>query len=214
MSCVLLSPDTGFGGGLMKHASLGLRAHSGWTALVAISLEDGVPLVLYRERPHLVKTFTYEYRQPYHTAEKRPSTEAGAFISRMRAEARDFSCQAIRSAQENLHQQGYELKRCSLLLASGKPLPDLSRILASHALIHTADGELFREALLYASEHCGLETFTAKESEMPGRAAHALHLPPDELGRRLTGFGHRFGSPWTQDEKFATLIAWLSLVTK
>jgi hypothetical protein len=114
----------------------------------------------------------------------------------------------------NLHQQGYELKGCSLLLASGKPLPDLSRILASHALIHTADGELFREALLHASEHCGLETFTAKESEMPQRAAHALHLPPDELGCRLAALGQRFGSPWTQDEKFATLIAWLSLVTK
>jgi hypothetical protein len=201
-----------FGEDLMKYAALGFRAHSGWTALVAISLKDGVPLVLYRDRPHLVKTFTYEYRQPYHTAEKRPSAEAGAFISRMRAEARDFSCQAIRSAQANLHQQGYELKRCSLLLASGKPLPDLPHILASHALIHTADGELFREALLYASQHCGVETLTTKESEMPERAAHALHLQPDELARRLAELGHRFGSPWTQDEKSATLVAWLSLL--
>ena len=54
----------------MKHAALGFRAHSGWTSLVAISLEEGSPLVLLRERPHLVKTFTYEFRQPYHTAAK------------------------------------------------------------------------------------------------------------------------------------------------
>jgi hypothetical protein len=54
----------------MKHAALGFRAHSGWTALVATSLEEGFPLVILRERFHLVKTFTYELRQPYHTAEK------------------------------------------------------------------------------------------------------------------------------------------------
>jgi hypothetical protein len=64
----------------MKHAALGFRAHSGWTSLVAISLDEGSPLVLLRERPHLVKTFTYEFRQPYHTAARRPPVEARGFI--------------------------------------------------------------------------------------------------------------------------------------
>jgi hypothetical protein len=196
----------------MKHAVLGLRAHSGWTALVAISLEDGSPLVLLRQRPHLVKTFTYEFRQPYHTAGKRPPAEARDFISGMRAEARGLAYRAIQSAQVNLHKQGYELKRCSLLLASGRPLPGLPQILASHALIHAADGELFREALLHASKRCGVDTFTAKESELLERAVHALHLQPDELARRLGDLGHPLGVPWSLDEKFAALVAWLSLL--
>ena len=85
------------------------------------------------------------------------------------------------------------------------------QILASHALIHTADGELFREALLHASERCGLETFTAKESELFEKASHTLHLKADELGRRLVHLGTAVGSPWTQDEKLAALVAWLSL---
>ncbi len=39
--------------------------------LVAIALEEGSsPYVLLRERPHLVKTFTCEFRQPYHTAKE------------------------------------------------------------------------------------------------------------------------------------------------
>jgi hypothetical protein len=64
----------------MKHAALGFRAHSGWTALVAISLEEDFPLVILRERPHLVKTFTYEFRQPYHTAEQdRPPKLTASF---------------------------------------------------------------------------------------------------------------------------------------
>jgi len=150
----------------MKHAVLGFRAHSGWTALVAISLENGSPLVLLRGRPHLVNTFTYEFRQPYHTAEKRSPAEGRDFISRMRTEARSLAYRAIQSARASLQKDGYELKCCSLLLASGKPLPGLPQVLASHALIHAADGELFREAILHANKRCGLVTFTAKESEL------------------------------------------------
>ena len=167
----------------MKHAALGFRAHSGWTSLVAISLEEGSPLVLLRERPHLVKTFTYEFRQPYHTAAKRAPAEAHGFISRLRVEARGLSYRVVHSVQMNLQKQGYELKCCSLLLASGKPLPGLPKILASHALIHAADGELFREALLHASKRCGVELFTAKESELLARAVRDLHLQPNELRR-------------------------------
>jgi hypothetical protein len=198
----------------MKRAALGFRVHSGWTSLVAIALEGGSPLVLLRERPHLVETFTYEFRQPYHTAEKRPSAEAGGFVARVRGEARRLAYRVIHSTQMNLQKQGYELKCCSLLLTSGRPLPGLPQILASHALIHAADGELFREALLHASKRCGFETFTAKESELLERAEHALHLQPDELVRCLAHLGSALGSPWSQDEKIATLVAWLSLVER
>jgi hypothetical protein len=31
------------------------------------------------------------------------------------------------------------------------------------------------------------------------------------LKRRVAGFGKSLGPPWSQDEKFATLGAWLSL---
>jgi len=55
----------------MKQVALGFRAHSGWTALGAIALENTSPRALLSGRPHLVKTFTYEFRQPYHTAKKR-----------------------------------------------------------------------------------------------------------------------------------------------
>jgi hypothetical protein len=196
----------------MKHAALGFRAHSGWTALVAISLEEDFPLVILRERPHLVKTFTYEFRQPYHTAEQRPTAEAHGFISRIRAEARRLSYRVVHSVQTNLHKQGYEIKSCGLLLASGRPLPDLPQILASHALIHAADGELFREALLHASKRCGVELFPVIESELFERAVNVLHLQPNELRCQLTNLGRPLGSPWSQDEKFAALVAWLSLL--
>ena len=97
---------------------------------------------------------------------------------------------------------------------SGRPLSALEKILASHALIHTADGELFREALLHASARCGLRDFRIKEKELVVRAAQVLRFKGDSLMRRVAQLGRDFGAPWSQDEKFATLAAWLTLSSR
>ena len=194
-----------------KQAALGFRAHSGWAALVAVCVDGGSPAVLGRQRVHLVETFTYEFRQPYHTAKKMPPDEAREFISRMQEEARRLAYRAICEVQSDLQKQGLKLTRCGLLLASGKPLPELDKILASHALIHTADGELFREAILHASARCGLRDFRVKERELLDLAGRAFRRKPADIMRRVTELGRSLGSPWSQDEKFATMAAWLAL---
>ena len=198
----------------MKQAAIGFRVHSGWAATVAVCVDKGAPVVLARQRVHLVETFTYEFRQPYHTAEKMLAGQARDFIERVREEARRLAYRAIRELESRTQEQGAKLTRCGLLLASGRPLPGLEKILASHALIHTADGELFREALLHASARCGLKEFTIKEKELLDRGGQALRAKPNELMRRVAELGRALGSPWTQDEKFATLAAWLALGSK
>jgi len=198
----------------VKQAAIGFRVHSGWAAIVAVCVDRGSPAVLARQRVHLVETFTYEFRQPYHTAEKMLIGQAREFIARMQAEARRLACSAVRELESRTQEQGVKLTRCGLLLASGRPLPGLEKILASHALIHTADGELFREALLHASARCGLRDFTIKEKELLDRAGQVFRSKPNELMRRVTDFRRSLGSPWSQDEKFATLAAWLALASK
>src|SRR5712664_80874 len=165
----------------VKQAAVGFRVHSGWAALVAVCLERGAPVILARQRVHLVDTFTYEFRQPYHTAEKMLLGQAREFISRMQAEARRLAYRAMRELESRTPEQGVKLTRCGLLLSSGKPLPTLEKILASHALIHTADGELFREAILQASARCGLRDFRIREKELLDRAENVLRLKSAEL---------------------------------
>jgi hypothetical protein len=194
-----------------KQAAIGFRVHSGWAAVVAVSIEKGAPVVLARQRVHLVDTFTYEFRQPYHTAEKMLLGQAREFVARMKAEARRLAHRAIGQLESRTQEQGVKLTRCGLLLASGRPLPGLEKILASHALIHTADGEHFREAIVHASERCGLAMNCVKERELLDRAGQAFRLKPKELLRRVTELGRPLGSPWSQDEKFATMAAWLAL---
>ena len=195
----------------MKPAALGFRVHSGWTSLIALALEDNEPIILARQRPHLVATFSYTFRQPYHTAEKMTLDEAEAFLTQQQGEARRLALQALRSAQTEATQQGYELTRAALLLASGRPLPELAKILASHSIIHTADGEFFREALLHACARAKLAVTKIKDRELVATASATLHRKPPALNRFINELGKPLGSPWTQDEKFATLAAWLSL---
>jgi hypothetical protein len=195
----------------MKQAAVGFRVHSGWSALVTVSLENGSPTVLSRERVHLVETFSYKFRQPYHTAGKMPLEKARAFVGGVLSEAKRLATRALRSAQTELGRQGFQVERCALLLASGKTLPSLDRILLSHALIHTADGELFREALRHSSAHCGLEVACIRERELLDHGGQALRTNREKLLQRLTELGSAFGSPWTQDEKYAALAAWLVL---
>ncbi len=153
----------------MKPAALGFRVHSGWTSLIALAIEKKQPVILARQRPHLVATFSYTFRQPYHTAERMDLVEAGAFLEQQRSEARAL------------------------------------------ALVHTADGEFFREALLHACARADLAITTIKERELFATASAALRRKPAILTRFVSDLGKPLGSPWTQDEKFATLAAWLAL---
>jgi hypothetical protein len=195
----------------MKPAALGFRVHSGWTALIVVALEKNQPIILVRQRPHLVATFSYTFRQPYHTAEKMTLDEAKTFLQQQCSEARQLALVAIRSAQTEAAQQGYKLTRAALLLASGRPLPELPKILASHSIIHTADGEFFREALLHACADAKLAVTKIKDRELQVIASTTLRRKSSDLARFISDLGKPLGSPWTQDEKFATLAAWLSL---
>src|SRR2546430_9718807 len=89
----------------VKQATVGFRAHSVWAAMVAVSVEKGAPTVLARERIELVETFTYRFRQPYHTAEKLPLGEARKFVALVEVEAASLAHPAITKRQSDLERQ-------------------------------------------------------------------------------------------------------------
>ena len=196
----------------MQRAALGFRVHSGWTALVAVTLEKKFPVVLIRRKLQLVKIFSYTFRQPYHTAEKMPIGDAAEFVRGVEEESRELATVGIRLVQQELANADYELSGLSLLLASGRELPEFERILTSHALIHTADGELFRDSVRHAAARCKLPVTAIKERDLLAAASKSLRLRPDAVSRRIAALGKSLGPPWTQDEKLSALAAWLTLV--
>ena len=150
-------------------------------------------------------------RQPFHAAEGRPFAAAEALIRRSTDEATTLAERAVEAAIAELRATGYEPVAGGLLLAAGRSLPGLRDVLASHALIHAAEGELFRDVLRQASRRCGLRVTEVRERDLEERAARSLRRSAAELGRRLAAWGKTLGPPWTQDEKRAALVAWLAL---
>ena len=196
----------------MQRAAIGFRVHSGWAAMVAVSLEDGVPVVLQRRKLLLVKTFSYTFRQPYHTAEKMPLGDAAGFVRRVETESRELALSGLRALEKELESVDYKVRDCALLLASGRKLPEFEKILASHALIHTADGELFRESIRHACMRAKLPLAVIKERDLLAAASKKLNKRPEFLTRSIAALGKSLGPPWTQDEKLAALAAWFTLV--
>lgn len=204
--CFRIAPEN-----TVQTAALGFRVHSGWAAAIVLCGPLDAPVVVDRRKIQLVKIFSYTFRQPYHTAEKMPRQDAGKFIRSVQSEAKRLALSALRSLQKDLAEGDFKIIRGALLLASGPELPALEQILASHALIHTADGELFRHSLRAACARLHLPVLGIREKELFAAASKVFGTQPAAIKRRIAALGKSLGPPWSQDEKFAALGAWLSL---
>lgn len=94
-----------------------------------------------------------------------------------------------------------------MLLASGRALPSLQKILAPHALIHTAEGEFFRNVVREACEHFRIPVVGVRERELEERANATFGKAATRLRQHISSLGKTVGSPWTQEEKTAALAA-------
>lgn len=181
-------------------AAIGLRAHSGWAAAVALAGTAGAPVVVMRRRIDMRERGASGPSQPYHAAVGLEIEEAERLIADCAARAARLATAGLQVMVDDLRQLGHRTVGCGLLLASGRTLPPLAKILASHPLLHTAEGELFRDALRAAGRECGLPATTVQE-----------RLLADELKQKMAALGKAIGPPWRQDEKFAAAAAWLAL---
>jgi hypothetical protein len=196
---------------ITSNASIGFRAHSGWAALIVVSAPPSTPQVLERRRIELCDARDARSKQPYHAAEPLEFAKAEKLINGCIASSQKLALQAVRAIVNDLGQQGTHVTGAAVLCASGRALPELKAILASHALIHAAEGEMFRDVLAYACEQCGLSVTRIREREVWGTTASCVGLSEVKLQQHLVRLGKLLGAPWTQDEKFATLAAWAAL---
>jgi hypothetical protein len=169
------------------------------------------PAAIARRRIEMVDRGVPGAAQPYHAAAGLNIRDAERIVTNCAARAALLAQRALAAMVEELLSAGYAVTGCGLLLASGRPLPALESILASHPLIHTAEGELFREALRAASRECGVPMAAVKERELFTRGTAELGIPEDALQQRLSEMGRVIGAPWRQDEKYAAMVGWLAL---
>ncbi len=192
-------------------AGLGFRVHSGWAAAVAVAGPVKAPQVVLRKTVSIADPAIPGSKQPYHAAETLDLKKAEMLIRRCTASTRALARRAVRGIVAELRGKGLQPGGACVLLSSGRKLGPLAAILASHAMIHTAEGEFFREALRRGCRRCRVRATGVKEREIVAYAAAALRLQAKTLRRRASQMGHTLGPPWRQDEKLAALAAWLML---
>jgi hypothetical protein len=189
----------------MKRAAFGIRMHSGWGVLVAVSEDIEV---IDRRRIVVTKDVGPRSNQPFHHAEELGLPKAEAFLAKYRSESERLAREAIETAIKDAKVHGYRIAAAALLLASGRPLPGLPQILASHPLIHTAEGELFREVVSSACIANRITVARYRERDLEDLAKAAL---AENTKQRLANAGRILGPPWTADHKAAALAACITL---
>lgn len=181
-------------------AALGFRAHSGWAALVAVAGTIDAPRILDRRRVVIADPEMPGSKQPYHAAAELPFSKAEVFVRSAIDSSRALALEAMSVAIKALRAKGHEIAGCAVLLGSGKTLPPLDKILASHPLLHTAEGEMFRDVLQWA----------ARESQLPILGVREKSLDPASL-KKIDSLGKLIGPPWTQDQKYPAVAALMLL---
>lgn len=187
--------------------AIGFRVHSGWAAMIAVTGSPSQPVILDRRRIQIAEASSGPV-QPYHTARDLGVARGSVYLDEFREASKALASASLETILK--HTGGDRVHLCAVLMGSGRRSPNLEATFASHAAIHTAEGEFFREILIHAAESCGLRVRRIKEKELFNLAEHTFELPAASLQRILDDLGKMMGAPWRQDQKFAALAAWLA----
>jgi hypothetical protein len=194
-----------------NRAALCFRAHSGWAAAVALGGSPRSPEVIDRRRIELIEPSSPGGVQPYHVARTMDLPKAEQFINSVITAIDRSALTAVRAFAEAMSLKDQKIVCCGIVLASGRHLPSLEATLRSHAMVHTAEGELYRAAIARAAKNLSWSWVRVPERDLYKLAAKQLRIPEPKLKTRITEMGRAVGSPWSADEKCATLVAWLAL---
>jgi hypothetical protein len=189
--------------------AFGMKAHSGWAALVVAGKRDGDFVVVDRRRIELVED---EWaKQPYHAAEDLKPDAARDVVKRGIEAAHRIAVQEMRAAVRRERERENEVTACAVLV--GNPMPDWSvdEILAVHFRMHKAEGVLFRDALVRATKACALRLVAIPEKLLTKQAEKALGTTASGLAKKITTIGKSVGPPWGKDQKESALAAMVAL---
>lgn len=189
--------------------AFGLKAHSGWAALVGLGESDGGLVVVERRRVELVEK---EWaRQPYHAAEGLQPDAARKLVKQGIDAAYRIALGEMRTIVTEARGRKNEVAACAVLVGNRMPEWSVDQILAVHFRMHQAEGVLFRDALIYGARECGLKVLEIPEKTLSTYAEQTLNSPFAKLAAQITILGKLAGPPWTKDQKDATLAAMIAL---
>jgi hypothetical protein len=191
----------------MKPAAIGVKMHSGWGILVAVSGSLNSVEIVERRRIVITDPAIPRANQPYHYAATLSLPEAEQHLARCTTVSERLSSAAISETIEALVKRDYRVVGAAVLLASGRPLPSLPEVLGAHPLIHTAEGEFFRRVIERAFDRLKVPVTEIRERDLDRFAETVMGDASGPLQTAIAGSGSSLGPPWTKDHKLAAFAA-------
>jgi hypothetical protein len=195
----------------MKRAALSAQMHSGWGVLVAVS--ENPMEILDRRRIITADPKIPGAIQPYHFASQLEPAEQQKHLDHCASSSSSLAKIAIAELLRELAARKYRIVGTVVLLASGRSLPALEKILGAHPLIHTAEGEFFRQAVIRACEELQIPVTAIRVRDLDEQVKVAFGKTATQLQSIIASMGSRIGPPWTKDHKTAALAAALVLAS-
>jgi hypothetical protein len=173
----------------MGAAYLGIVARTGSAVAVAVS---GTP-----RRPDFAGRWQIELvpddlpRQPYHAAAQLAPDEAERLVRQVERAATDAAEDALGALADT-----QPIAAIGMLVKPTAAAPaTVADVVRSHAAMHAAEGELYRDALIAAAELLGVPVSAIVPDALPEAADHVKAL------------GAKAGRPWRRGEKDAARCA-------
>jgi hypothetical protein len=189
--------------------AFGMKAHSGWAALVVLGTGSRELQVVSRSRMELVED---EWaKQPYHAAENLKPPAARDLVKRGVEMARRIAVREMRAAIKSAADTGHDVIACAVLMAAPMPEWTVAEILAVHFRMHKAEGVLFRDVLARAATECGVPFLSIPEKQLDEHAERTLATSASSLRNTIATLGKSAGPPWGKDQKDASLAAMIAL---
>lgn len=194
----------------MVEVALGFKPHTGWAIAVTVAGDASTPIVLDRRRVTLCPPELP--RQVYHHAQGLTPARAVRAVVDVE-DAVDITTNLVLGELAERSAEHGELVAVGIV---GEPreVPDLKRVLASHSLLHLAEGELYRGALDEAAHARGLAVSLTSHKETIDLASASLGIDTWTLRATLTRLREQLGAPWQADHREAAAAALVALALR
>jgi hypothetical protein len=147
----------------------------------------------------------------FHAALETTLDKGAALVATIEQAAEVGASYALRTMHERLRAQGHDVAGVAIAVGTTEIPDDLATILASHARLHAAEGELYRDALVEGATQVGLPVTRYANKGAISEAAQMLGVDSENLAARLAALRTSLGAPWQKDHREATAAALLVL---
>ena len=199
--------------------AVGVRAHMGWVAAVAVTLADGTPQLVRSCTIATAPEGDQIAKEPYHVAagwdgltRVKPHPDPAAAVAQGRKTQERMASEAVAELVAELKAKKLKVVAGAVLATRGLQSYTLEEALSHHAHVHVAEGMAVRDAVRFALKANKIPTIEYDQKSLYIEGAKALKLTEARLKQRLTELKGT-AKPWTQDQKLCALAAWLALAT-